>query len=298
MPPSACGVFGFKPSRGRLFSGEKDGSHDLFKTNCGISRTVRDNVALFAQTVDSKAQGFERFGNVTGPSKRRLRIGFAPDGVQNLPSTVDSVKQAVTKSAKLLEDLGHQVELIKHPVDGAEFFANYRYAYLPKFAPVLKQVEAISGRSAAESGLLSPWTASMLEAGRNFTAAQIEQGQQYFENVSKLYGSVFERFDILLTPVMPVETPLIGTIKPTDSFNQFGSVLEHTMSMTAPINPIGDCAMSVPLAFSTATGMPVGSMFHAPGGQDEMLYQLAFELEAARPWKDHWAPISIKYIPT
>ncbi|MCP4888813.1 MAG: hypothetical protein GY904_19645 [Planctomycetaceae bacterium] len=297
LPSSACNTFGFKPSRGRLLSGEADGSHDRFKTNCSISRTVRDSVALFAATEDPKATDFEPIGKSLGPVSRRLRIAYAPDGVRNLPQTVASVKEAVGEAAKLLEALGHHVEEVEHPVDGVQFFQNYRFAYLPKFVPLLKTVQAITGRPGYQSGLLTPWTASMIESGQNYTAGQIEQGTKYFENVAALYNAVFDRFDVLLTPVMPVETPRIGVIKPSDSFDEKGGILEHTMSLTAPVNPIGDCAMSVPLSFSKSTGMPVGSMFHAVRGKDQLLFQLAFELEAARPWKDHWAPFSIKHIP-
>ena len=297
LPSNACHTFGFKPSRGRLLSGEADGSHDLFKTNCSISRTVRDAVALFAATQDSNSKDFDKLGNVTGPSQRRLRIAFSPDGVRNLPATTESVKEAVTSVAKLLESLGHKVEEIKHPVDGVEFFDNFRFAYLPKFLPLLKMVKAVSGRQGAKSGLLSTWTASMIESGRNFTPAEIEKGRIYFESIAKLYSTVFDRFDVLLTPVTPVETPRIGDITPTDSFGEKGHKFEHVMSLTAPVNPIGDCAMSVPLSFSKSTGMPVGSMFHAPSGKDKLLFQLAFELESARPWKDQWAPYSIKHIP-
>jgi amidase len=52
LPSHACGLFGFKPSRLRMLSGESDGGHDKFKTNNAISRTVRDSAALFDATED------------------------------------------------------------------------------------------------------------------------------------------------------------------------------------------------------------------------------------------------------
>ena len=297
FPSSACNTFGYKPSRGRMLSGEANGGHDLFKTNAAISRTVRDSAALFDQTEDKNTAAFEPMGMIKSPSKQRLRIAFAPDGVRNLPPTVKSVKDALIDSAKLLVNLGHKVEEVQHPVDGEEFFDNYRYAYLPKFTPLLKMVEKITGKPPVESGLLAYWTATMIESGRDYTPEQIAKGNAYFDNIGELYGGVFDRFDILLTPVMPVETPKVGLIKPTDSFDIKGHIFEHVMSLCAPVNPVGDCAMSVPLSFSKKTGLPVGSMFHAPMGKDRMLYELAYELEAARPWKDKWAPYSVKYLP-
>ncbi len=74
-----------------------------------------------------------------------------------------------------------------------------------------------------------------------------------------------------------------------------GRVFERIMSITAPTNAVGDCAISVPLSFSATTGMPVGSMFQAKAGNDRLLYELAYELEQARAWKNKWAPYSAMY---
>jgi amidase len=55
--------------------------------------------------------------------------------------------------------------------------------------------------------------------------------------------------------------------------------------------------MSVPLGKSRSTGIPIGSHFVAAKGNDRLLYELAYELEEARPWRTVWAPFSLKYIP-
>ncbi len=55
--------------------------------------------------------------------------------------------------------------------------------------------------------------------------------------------------------------------------------------------------MSVPLGRSRSTGVPIGSHFVAAKGEDRLLYELAYELEEARPWRALWAPFSLKYIP-
>lgn len=296
LPSHACGTFGFKPSRYRMLSGEAGGGHDFFKTNNAISRTVRDSSALFNDTEDKTGKVYEPIGTVTGPTSKRLRIAYAPNGVQGYP-TVASIKEAQDDVARLLTELGHNVEVIEHPVNGIEFFENFSFAFLPKFRPLLTTVTAITGRTPAESGLLSRWTATMIETSRNFTDDQIRQGNAYFENTEAMYGGVFNKYDLLFTPVSPDETPLLGLMKPSDSWDEKGHLFERVMSITAPTNAVGDCAISVPLSVSKATGMPIGSMFQAKAGGDKMLYELAYELEEARPWKDKWAPYSAKFIP-
>ena len=295
LPSHACGTFGFKPSRYRMLSGEADGGHDMFKTNNAISRTVRDSAALFGATEDKSGTVFKPIGTVSGPSNRRLRIAYAPNGVQGYPA-VRSIKGVQDDVAGLLMDLGHMVDEIEHPVNGEEFFDNYRYAFMPKFTPILAMVTGITGRAPVDSGLLTRWTATMIESSRDFTDKQIEQATAYFEHADAIYKGLFDEYDLLFTPVSPDETPKLGTIKPSDSWDEKGHILERVMSITAPTNAVGDCAMSVPLSFSKATGMPVGSMFQAKAGNDRMLYELAFELEQARPWKDTWAPHSARFM--
>ena len=73
--------------------------------------------------------------------------------------------------------------------------------------------------------------------------------------------------------------------------------LQAGLSYTASVNVSGHAAMSVPLNWDPETGLPIGSMFQAATGNDRVLYELAFELEEARPWKDRWAPYSCKFIP-
>ena len=66
----------------------------------------------------------------------------------------------------------------------------------------------------------------------------------------------------------------------------FKTLYERVTSYVAytPIhNVAGTPAMSVPLGLST-DGLPIGSQFAAAKGREDLLYALAYELEAAQPW--------------
>jgi len=97
---------------------------------------------------------------------------------------------------------------------------------------------------------------------------------------------------------MPVVSVGVDELRPVDRINDsYLKFLQDRMAFTAPTNVAGIPAMSVPLYWDRQSGLPVGTMFQAEFGNDKMLYELAYELEEARPWKGAWAPYSVKYIP-
>lgn len=296
LPTGAQGLFGVKPSRARMMPGEAGGVHGPFKTNQAISRTVRDSAALFVHTEDPNGP-YPRIGEVTGPSTNRLRIGFALtlDGGK---SVHPSVVAAQENTVQLLRDLGHEVVEVAIPTNALEFFENFNGAFLGQFGVVADQARAIAGTNARDSGLLDTFTASLIEYGSNIPAEVQAAGLEYLATVPGLYAEVFSEIDLLLSPCMPFLSIDANALSPDSIVNESViNFLQAGLSYTAPVNVSGHAAMSVPLNWDPETGLPIGSMFQAATGNDRMLYELAFELEEARPWKDRWAPYSCKYIP-
>ena len=297
LPSCTQGLFGVKPSRARMLPGEAGGEHGPFKTNQALSRTVRDSAALFAHTEDPNGP-FPIVGRVTGPSTKRLRIGFAPSVRSGGP--VDAaVMAAQENTAQLLRDLGHEVVEAQIPVDHEEFFSNYNGAFLGLFSGVAVQARAISGASAAsQSGLVDPFTASLIEYGSSIPDDVQAAGLEYLATVPVAFAELFTRVDMLLSPVMPFTSIDWDAITPETQVNDSViNFLQSGLAYTAAANVSGHAAMSVPLNWDPKSGMPIGSMLQAATGNDGMLYELAFELEQARPWKDRWAPYSAKNIP-
>ena len=74
----------------------------------------------------------------------------------------------------------------------------------------------------------------------------------------------------------------------------YDTLMERVLSFasyTAPMNVAGAASMSVPLGWSPS-GLPIGAMFSGRKGDDGLLFELALELEAARPWADRKPPVS------
>ena len=135
----------------------------------------------------------------------------------------------------------------------------------------------------------------MAEFAKQISPEATKKGMEYLNNLDKLFNPIFDKYDIILSPTAPLETIKLGEISPQDQFIDRKAKLEKLLSLTAICNAVGNPAMSVPLSFSKDTGLPIGSMFQANIGNDKMLYELAYELEAAEPWKNDWAPNSINF---
>jgi amidase len=297
LPPSATGIFGMKPSRFRMRSGEAGGGHDLAKVNHMLTRTVRDNAAAMAETEDPSGTIFKPVGFVEGPSTKRLKVGLvSPDGA--LMKSDPEVLEAQQKAARLMEKLGHTVEETPWPVDADAMANAYQKFFSGKVGALKSAVETASGKPLMESGLLTPLLASNILSSEAFTAEDVAEGRVFLEKIEPLFETVFKKFDVLLSPVAPVVAPPLFEHTPQELWtDEIANYVSARLKYTSPINFAGCPAMSVPLGKSRSTGIPIGSHFVAAKGNDRLLYELAYELEEARPWRTVWAPFSLKYIP-
>lgn len=294
LPSSHCGLFGLKPSKYRLHSGEMDGGHDLIKHHHVISRSVRDSAAAFAVTEDKNNEpGYESVGLIGGPSSRRLKIGVTAKGLFDI-SPDRSGAEALERATRLCADLGHKVFEVEPPlVSGAEFFEHYDTIFLARMPPLIQSIEAATGQRFEETTLVSPYTRSFALASSRLKPDSVEKAHAYFRNLEGVMRDYYGRMDVWLTPTSPSTAPAHNAFSPKADFEDYAQQFREAMGYTAIMNPIGAPAMSVPL-FWTDDGLPIGIHFSAAPGQDRSLFELAYELEQARPWQHRWAPHSIK----
>ncbi len=108
IPASCCGLFGLKPSRGRMI-GSTDSPKEISVKNCE-ARTVRDAAGVCAaiEKIGPEAS-LPPIGLVTGPATRRLKIGWTTVDFQNKNADAP-VADATRKIADLCQRLGHTVE--------------------------------------------------------------------------------------------------------------------------------------------------------------------------------------------
>ena len=283
IPASCCGVFGLKPSRGRM-NLLRPMAGDLSVQNC-ISRTVRDNAMVFSLSEDTGAHApFKPIGFVSGPSKARLRIAFGTaryyDGTEPHPD----VKTAVEASAKLCESLGHTVVPAPNPIHGQAFIEAFVDAFMVVFsAAPAKLVQTAKRKGLRPEDVFEPWTLGLAEYGMRAPPDAMSKALAVFKEAEAKVDAFMANYDACLTPVLALPPIGLGEQAPTLDFETLYGRLKEYVPYTAIHNMAGTPAMSVPLGMSD-DGLPIGSQFAAAKGREDLLYALAYELEAAQAW--------------
>jgi amidase len=291
IPSSHCGLFGLKPSRGRIDDWEgKDSIADVGVEHV-VSRSVRDSAALFALTEDKTPRAkFPPVGMVSGPAKKRLRVGvLLENGLGHRPS--DEVMAANDAAAKLLSDLGHHVDYTHLPYDGAQFIDDFLLLWAQGAAMTVRRVSAATGRKPDESQF-EPFTLSLTQLFARTPQAELPKAFQRLTANALAYDTWFPAhlFDVMLSPVLSTPPPRLGEHSGNIASDVLIPRLREYVGYTPIHNLAGAPAMSLPL-YWTKDGLPVGSMFAARAGNERTLFELAYELEQARPWAGRLPPV-------
>lgn len=311
IPASACGLFGLKPSRRRLIGEQHPaGGIELTAEHC-ISRSVRDSARLFAEMERVGARAaYPPTGAVSGPSKRRLRIGYAIESIGRRQPDAE-VRTGAENAVTLLERLGHHVEPTAWPLDGAALVDDFRKLFcsaalevtgLARLAINPKAIALASlalksvglmrrgiGRKPDES-MLEPMTFAMAEEAAKLPAGELEKAKSRLRQYEASYAAWLARYDVIVSPVLLAPPVPIGFITgDTETETVLARVFEFA-DYTLLHNIVGAPAMSVPLHW-TAAGLPVGMQFAAALGGERTLFELAYELEAAQPWAHRRPPV-------
>ncbi|MCC5885533.1 MAG: amidase [Gammaproteobacteria bacterium] len=285
IPAACCNLFGLKPSRGRLGPREVD-AIDLSVQHC-VSHSVRDSARLFAATEYRGANArLPPVGHVTGPSERRLRIAFDTSNLFG-DAPHPEVEIALQQAAKTVADLGHQVEEARPNIDGAAFVHHFItiWASFP-----LEPLAAAEAAGLDPESVLEPWTLDLAAEFARRGPEAVAAAEENFAAMNRVLAAFFERYDVLMTPVLKAPPVRIGEQAPTMDYDELYSRVTDWVSYTPLHNAAGTPAMSVPLGMS-CDGLPIGVQFAAAVGAERTLFELAYQLEAAAPWARRQPPI-------
>lgn len=281
IPAAACGLVGLKPSRGRTLMEDADRSLPIRIIGQGVlTRTVRDTARFFAAAESHyRNPRLAPIRLVSGPAATRLRVGVVVDSITGIP-TDDETRLAVADTAELLAGLGHHVEEAAIPVDESfvEDFSVYWGFLSFAIAAGGKQMYGPSFNK-DRTDPLSKGLAAMYRKKMAKTPQTLYRLRRTYQQ----YAEMFQKFDVVLSPVVAHTTPELGFLSPDQGFESLFRKLTAYTSFTPLNNASGGPAISLPLHRSRA-GLPIGMHFSADHGDERTLLELAFELEQAQPF--------------
>jgi amidase len=283
-PAALCGLFGFKPSRGRNRStgAASDGPFGRLLSDHCVSRSVRDSASWLAVTQRQDADApFSRVGTVEGPLAKRLRIGvYEKTSFGHAPEP--EVQAALLETAKLCQGLGHEIVECSGPQFDAPSTSNAFFSLAGAMvAGLFAQLRHVF--PAFDTGLFEPFTRALAERIGDDPMAVMQRAMSACDEAATAANRSFADVDVLLCPTVPFAAYPLGRIGPTMPVADIIVFTEKLAGYTAIASFAGWCAMSVPLHVSSV-GLPIGMHFAAPAGQDATLLALALALESASPW--------------
>jgi amidase len=301
IPASACGLFGLKPTRGRVSLGPDDGEAWAgLVVRHVVTRSVRDSAAVLDAIADaqpgdpySAVPPARPYAEEVGADPGRLRIGVLSVRAPAELAEVDGACSSAADDAEvLLQQCGHSVEhAYPDALDDLALLVHFTTVLAASTAYDLRKLAAMAGRELGPDDV-EPTTWVQAELGRAVRAdayiEAVESLRAWSRRVAQWWDPDAGGFDLLLTPTMAKPPALLGEINSADAEAALVAATPY-VAFTLPFNVTGQPAMSVPLHW--ADGLPIGIQLVAATGREDLLFRVAAQLEAARPWIDRRPPV-------
>ena len=311
IPASCNGLFGIKPSRGRISNGPMYG--DLWNgavTSGILSRSVRD-AAAYIDVVQGMLAGDsfviqkpeKPYAEEVKTLSNKLRIGYSIEhpvsGVQDEENII-----AINKTVELLRSLGHEVEEVKLPYTKELLTEIFYRMVCGELSATLEYIGEQRGSKPKRSEL-EPNTWLLYKLGKSFSANDFALAKMKWNIINRTMGAFHQKYDMLLTPTLGMKPFKIGALQNStieqiglqvmnalgiSSLVKYTGLIEKTAEKIfswipyAPLaNMTGQPSMTVPLHWSK-DNLPVGVMFNGRMNDEATLFRLAAQLEQAQPW--------------
>ena len=292
-PASACGLFGLKPSRGRVSFAPLGEGWGGASIQHAVTRSVRDSAVLLDIACQPQvgdpyflAAPSRPYAQEVGRAPGSLRIGFTTAALASDALDPECVA-AVLDAAKLCAGLGHTVEEVTLPGDLAAMQRAAGDVIAASVAATFDAEAERRGRPVTEDDVeMLTWATSQRGAG--VTGASYVRGLAAIHAYGRAVAALSETYDVLLLSTLGSPAIPIGHLY--EDLRRFSARLFAFMPNTQAFNNTGQPAMSVPLAWSKAN-LPIGLQFVGRMGEEATLFRLAAQLETAKPWFDRVAPI-------
>ncbi len=286
IPCSCCGIFGLKPTLGRVAAAPTYGGLDTLSHTGPMTRTVRD-AALMLNAIAGPdprdlsslpADGTDYLA-LLDRGIAGLRVAWTPDW--GYAAVDPEVRRITEAAAKRFADAGCAVEEdtpgFSDPTD--PFLVVYSASYAARFADKLPEAR----------DRLDPALVTLIEHGMRWTAAEFITAANSRRTLNDVFRRFFARYDLLLTPTLAAPPLPVGV----DAYEEIaGRPVARTgwYAFTYPLNLTGYPAATVPCGW-TAGGLPVGLQIVGPRFADAVVLRAAAAFEALAPWAGKRPPV-------
>jgi amidase len=289
IPSSCCGLFGIKPSRGRVSPAPWVSGSLGLATAGPVARTVRDAAALLdvisgnepgdAYLAPAPERAFVEEANFE-PGRLRIAVTTNPPTLVPVDPTCSA---ALESAADLLDDLGHDVFEQTPPWQSDEIMAHFIRVW--QVGPATRGVDDLT--------LLDPINRMLAESARDTPSPQHATAIAQLQQIARRVLAFWSDIDIVATPTLALPPVPIGwTWHDTDNDPHRAFANQTLFTPFTPlVNVTGQPAMSVPLHWRD-DGLPIGVQFIARPFDEATLVRLAAQLEAARPWRGRRPAVS------
>ncbi|MFI6504630.1 amidase [Nonomuraea typhae] len=277
IPSSVCGLYGIKPTRGRISFAPIIPDLAGMSTNGPIARNVADAAALLDVMAHNSpgdlylAPPHEgTFLEYATRQPGKLRIArYATPAVPEAELDPE-VLAAYEESAKTLAALGHEVVDIDPPF-GPEL--------VPQFVTLWYAFACMHPVADDQIPRLRPLTAWLRERGFATPAPAFLQAQAALQLATRAALQVTDAYDAVLTPTVTLPPRPVGWFEEGDDPELTFERMKRFAAFPPIYNVSGQPAVNLPL-YWTEDGLPIGVMLAGRIGGEGVLISLSAQIEA------------------
>jgi aspartyl-tRNA(Asn)/glutamyl-tRNA(Gln) amidotransferase subunit A len=201
-----------------------------------------------------------------------LRMAWSP-GLGHVTTLDPQVEKAAAAAAQVFADLGAIVETVDPGIPDTK-------QQIKAFWGAISSV-VVDGIPPQRRDELDQDFRRLAEDARRYSLADYVAAYQGRAELAETMRRFHERYDLLLTPQMPIGALEAGRVTPADG--SFGDEWINWSPYTYPFNLTQQPAASVPCGF-TADGLPIGLQIVGPARSDHLVLRAARAFESARPF--------------
>src|SRR5215203_2605284 len=279
IPASINGLVGLKPTRGRISNAPYGSEVTGLGTNGPLARTVRDAAAML-DAMAGPVVGDPSWAPPLPPGETFLGWADRPPGRLRVGRTTESaiadaplepeVVAALDDTARLLEELGHEVEDVPAGLLGPEVLPNFERSWVLSGTTLPVNEDQVPQ--------LCALTRELRGRGLEMSAREAMEALFALRLFSRRYVQAVDRFDVLLAPVCTMTPRPLGWFTEDGEGGPDFERQKRYASYTAVYNVTGQPAVSVPLGW-TEGGLPIGSMLVGRPADEATLVALSAQLE-------------------